>query len=220
MRIRPQTCFWRFFDERIDRLVGTDVVGQGIVDAQGEQRLVLLECLLDHVEQPAVGSLDRILGNDGGLAGGKHGHAGPLLLLALLDVGTAPLDDEGLEHPVAGQHALGFGQVRLGRRDRLPVRRLEQFALHVDKVPPQGVNPQRTGEVVVVGRAVLLPAHEQFGHVPEIVQRVVHRRGREQEDLLLAARAFHQVEQLPVAGRAVRRLRPRGQDCGNGAPRR
>ncbi len=195
------------FDERIDRLVRPDVVGQGIVDAQGEQRLVLLERLLDHAEQPAVGSLDRVVGNDGRLAGGEHGHAGPLLLLAFLDIGAAALDDECLEHPVAGQHPLGFGQVRFGRRAGCG-RRLEQFPLHIDEMPPQRVNPQGIGEVVVVGRAILLPAHEQLGHVPEIVERVVHRRGREQEDLLLAARAFHQVEQLPVTGRAVRRLRP------------
>ncbi len=79
----------------------------------------------------------------------------------------------------------------------------EQFPLHVDEMPPQGMDPELLGEVVVVRRAVLLPAHEQFGHVPEIVQRVVHRRGREQEHLLLAARAFDKVEQFPVAGRTA-----------------
>ena len=59
------------------------------------------------------------------------------------------------------------------------------------------------GEVVVVRRAVLLPAHEKLGHVPEIVQRVVHRRGGEQEEFLPAARAFHKFEQFPIAGRTA-----------------
>ena len=32
------------------------------------------------------------------------------------------------------------------------------------------------------------------------MERVVHRRGREQKDLLFSTRAFHEVQQLPVTG--------------------
>ncbi len=199
---QPANLLLAVLDPRIDRLVPPDVIGQGVVDAQGEERLVLLERLLDHPQQPPVRPLDRVAGNNRRLACGEHRHAGALLDLAFLDIGPAPLDNQRLEHAVAGKHPLGFGQVGLsgGPRGR---RRLEQFALHVDKVPAERVDSQRAGEIVVVRGTICVPPHEQLGHVAEIMQRVVDRRRRQEEELLLASRAFHKVQQVPVTRRAA-----------------
>ncbi len=139
--------------ERIDGLVVAHIVTQGIVNSQGEERLVLLERLLDHAEQAAIGSLDRVGRNHWRLADREHREIATLLLLALLDIGAAPLDDQFLEHPVGGKRPLGLGKVRLGdcirhtpcaagRRHTECAAYIEQFPLHVNKVPPQGMDAE------------------------------------------------------------------------------
>ena len=72
---------------------------------------------------------------------------------------------------------------------------LAQRLLHVVEVRAQVVDAERAGEVRLV------PPREQLGHVPEVAEPVVDRRGREHEERLRPHRVVEQVEEPVVARR-------------------
>ena len=176
--------------ERVDAAVGTGVVSQRVVDGEGEQGVLLLEGLLEHVQHPSVGGPDGVLGHLWRFPVGERGAVGAVGDLAGPGIPTAALHHQRREHRVLGEHLLG-------RRGETFVQRFGQMAFHGVEVPCQVVDAQAASEVGLVA------AGEQLGHVSEISQAVVDRRGREQEHQLGAHVVVQQVEEAPVAGALV-----------------
>ena len=164
--------------EGVDALVRPLVPGQRVVHRQGEQRVLPLRrpsrtCRAGGRRSCGSSSRDLrrlALREDGGLAG--------LADLALARVGPAALDDEvaGRSRPRRGcswprrcaSATSGTSCPTLGA-ERL---------LHVVEVGAQVVDAERAGEVRLVA------PREELGHVPEVAQPVVDRRGGEHEERL------------------------------------
>ncbi len=121
------------FNEAIDGLVGPVVVGQGIIHGQGEERFFLGEGVLDHLEQPAVGLFDGVVGDLRIVAGRKECLCAAVLTLALPHVGPAALDHEVLKEGIAAQNLLGLCEVGFdgGLAIYARRRRLFQVLLHL-----------------------------------------------------------------------------------------
>ena len=161
----------------VNAVVGAAVVGQRVIEGQGEERALLLEGLLEQVEHLAVGRPNGVLGHLGRAALGKRGRLPTLLDLAGLGVGPAALHHQGPENLVTGQGFPGLWSVPVGDGEPSAAQGLLKLALHDVEVAGEVVNAQAVGEVGVVAQG------EQLHHMAEVGQAVVDRRGGEHEHL-------------------------------------
>ena len=110
------------------------------------------------------------------------------LLLTFLHIRTAALDDEMIKDRILMQGVLDDMQVELVGRLRLLSG--EQFFLKLDEVTAQAVDAEIAGGF---GEIAFVAVGDEFQNVSEIVDGIVDRRRREEEDLLLPAAGLVQI---------------------------
>ena len=164
-------------------------IGQRVVDAQHEQRALLVEGPFHAVQQPAVGRLEVVGHHLWGGALGEQRCRRALLLLAPLHVAATALHHQAREDEIAAQRPFGFQDFRAElqlaslRRRQLAENPLFQIV----EIARQAVNAEPLREITLV------VVSDQFDHAAKVVHRVVHRGRGQQEQLFRPGAGVVQV---------------------------
>src|SRR5690349_20874248 len=167
---------------------------QRVVHRKGEERILLLERLFEHVQEPAVGLANRVLRDLGRFSIWERSRLPRLANLALASVRPTALDHELAEDLVSCQDLLCLRDLFRHVWEVVTHSRPQRL-LHVIEVRAKVVHTERTPEVLLVA------TRKELSHVAEVAQSVVDRRRREHEQSLWPHGVVEQVVQPEVARR-------------------